>query len=311
MQKHLGLLFPGQGSQFVGMGKSLYEEDPRIPLIYEEASDIVGYDMASLCFYGPIETLSLTEYTQPALLVTSLVAFRLFEASSLRASAVAGHSLGEYSALVAAGGLPLPDAIRLVQQRGQYMAHAVPPGSGLVVAVLGLSSEKVQKACREAQNWGVVAPVNYNCPGQIVMAGEKTAVERAIDLVKQQGARRAIPLPVSVPVHTSLMQIAADQLKKDIESSPWSDLTVPLINNADAKPLLLAQEVKASLIRQLPSPVRWEQTIRTMAAMGISTFLEVGPGKVLTGLVKRIVPEAMALPVHDSASFEAAQAAVS
>jgi len=293
------------------MGKSLFEADPHIPSMYEEASDILGFDIASLCFHGPIETLNLTEYTQPALLVTSLAAFRLFEASSLQASAVAGHSLGEYSALVAAGGLSLPEAIGLVQKRGQYMAQAVPPGSGLVVAVLGLSQEKVQEACQEAQELGVVAPVNYNCPGQIVMAGEKMAVERAMDLVKQRGARRTIPLPVSVPVHTSLMQSAADQLQKDIDSATWSDLKVPLINNVEASPLLLAHEVRASLIRQLPSPVRWEQTIRTMAAMGIATFLEVGPGKVLTGLVKRILPEALTLNVHDAASFEAAQAAVS
>jgi len=304
MASPIGFLFPGQGSQAVGMGRAFYEASATVRQVYEEAGSVLGYDVAALCFEGPAARLNLTEYTQPALLTSSIAALRMLEPAGLQPLAVAGHSLGEYSALVAAGALSFQDAVALVQQRGRYMAEAVPSGGGLVAAVLGLSSELVQEACREASSLGVVAPANFNCPGQVVIAGEKAAVERALELAKAKGSRKAIPLPVSVPVHTPLMQRAADRLAKDVAAIRWSDPRVPLVNNADAKVLRRADEVQASLIRQLPSPVRWEASITAMWALGVTTFIEVGPGTVLTGLVKRILADATLYNVQDPPSLE-------
>lgn len=304
MSEKIGFLFPGQGSQTVGMGYTLVESRPDLRKLYEDASTILGYDLAALCFEGPAEQLNKTEFTQPALLVTSVVALRAL-GSGLEPVAVAGHSLGEYSAIVAAGGLGFQEAVQLVQKRAKFMAEAVPPGSGLVAAVLGLAPEVVQEACREAQSEGVVSAANFNAPGQVVIAGEKGAVERAIELVKAKGCRRAILLPVSVPVHTALMKPAADRLLPFVETASLSDLHVPLINNADAKPLTTVTDIRESLIRQLPSSVLWEQSIRIMGKMGVTTFVEIGPGTVLTGLVKRILPEATLCNVHNPESLEA------
>lgn len=287
------------------MGRAFYDAVPEVRKVYDQAAAILGYDIAGLCFDGPADRLNLTEYTQPALLTVSIAALRTFEPAGIRPMAVAGHSLGEYSALVAAGGLTFEAAVSLVQKRGRYMAEAVPSGRGLVAAVLGVSKEVVTEACREAASIGIVAPANFNCPGQIVIAGDKAAVERAIELVKAKGCRKAIPLPVSVPVHTPLMQSAADRLAQDVDGAVWADLKMPLVNNAEAKPLRLAADAKASVIRQLPSPVLWEDSIKVMQGMGVRTFIEVGPGTVLTGLVKRIVPEAKTFNVHDPQSLEA------
>jgi [acyl-carrier-protein] S-malonyltransferase len=306
MTSAIALVFPGQGSQSVGMGRAFYDAIPEIRKVYDDAAAILGYDIAGLCFDGPADRLNLTEYTQPALLTVSIAALRAFEPAGIRAMAVAGHSLGEYSALVAAGGLTFETAVSLVQKRGRYMAEAVPSGRGLVAAVLGVSKEVVIEACREATSVGVVTAANFNCPGQIVIAGDKAAVERAIELIKAKGCRKAIPLPVSVPVHTPLMQCAADRLAQDVDEAMWSDLKMPLINNAEATPLRLAAQAKASVIRQLPSPVLWEDSIKVMQGMGVKTFIEVGPGTVLTGLVKRIAPEAKTFNVHDPQSLESA-----
>lgn len=273
-------------------------------MVYEEAAAVLGYDVAALCFEGPSDRLNLTEYTQPALLTASIAAFHALGPAGIRFMAVAGHSLGEYSALVAAGGLAFSTAVSLVQKRGRYMSEAVASGRGLVAAILGGSEDMVREACAEASTVGVVAPANYNCPGQIVIAGEKAAVERAIELMKSKGCRKAVPLPVSVPVHTPLMQTAADRLAHDMDRAAWSDLSAPLVNNAEAEPIRSATEIRASLIRQLPSPVLWEKSIKKIAAMGASTFIEVGPGTVLTGLIKRIIPEANLYNVHDPASLE-------
>jgi [acyl-carrier-protein] S-malonyltransferase len=305
MASGIGLVFPGQGSQSVGMGRALHDAHPVAQVVYKEASAVLGYDVAELCFNGPAERLNLTEHTQPALLTASIAALRALEPAGLKPAAVAGHSLGEYSALVAAGGLTFQAAVALVQKRGRYMAEAVPPGSGLVAAILGLAPDAVREACREASSVGVVAAANFNSPGQVVIAGEKAAVERAIEAAKAKGARKAIPLPVSVPVHTPLMKSAAERLAKDVEATAWSDLTTPLINNAEAKALRTAAEVKASLIRQLPSSVLWEDSVKAMHGLGVTTFIEVGPGTVLSGLIKRIVPEAKTLNVQDPASLEA------
>ncbi len=303
MSDPIAFLFPGQGSQAVGMGQAWREAYPQLMALFDEANSILGYDLQALCFEGPAEQLNRTEYTQPALLVTSLIAWRALDVR-IHPSAVAGHSLGEYSAIVAAGGLSFPDAVDLVRKRARYMAEAVPSGSGLVVAILGLAGEVVQDICRVAQVVGVVAAANFNSPGQVVIAGEKAAVERAIELAKAQGCRRAVPLPVSVPVHSPLMQPAADRLAPHVHAVPLSDLTVPLFNNVEARPLVRADEVRRSLIRQLPSSVLWEQTIHAMWQKGIRTFVEIGPGTVLTGLAKRIVPEAELLNIQGPESLE-------
>jgi [acyl-carrier-protein] S-malonyltransferase len=273
--------------------------------VYEEASSVLGYDSAALCFDGPAERLNLTEYTQPALLISSIAALEALEPAGVTPLAVAGHSLGEYSALVAAGGVSFRDAVGLVQKRGRYMAEAVTPGTGLVAALLGLAPDVVKDVCREASAIGVVAAANFNSPGQVVIAGDKAAVERAIELAKGRGCKKAIPLPVSVPVHTPLMQQAADRLAKDLAAVHWSDLRIPLVNNAEARPISKATEIQPSLVRQLPSSVLWEDSVHAMAKLGVTTFIEVGPGTVLTGLIKRIVPDANLLTVNDPKSLQA------
>ena len=287
------------------------EAHPSVRSFYVEASSVLGYDIAALCFEGPVERLNLTEYTQPALLVSSIAALQAFKSLGITPIAVAGHSLGEYSALVAAGGMTYREAVAIVQKRGRYMAEAVPSGTGLVAALLGLTADVVREVCRDASSVGVVAAANFNSPGQIVIAGEKAAVERAIELAKAKGCKKAIPLPVSVPVHTPLMLKAADRLAGDLTSITWSDLKMPLINNAEAKALTKAIDIQASLVRQLPSSVLWEDSVKTMAAMGVTTFVEVGPGTVLSGLIKRILPDAVTMNINDPKSLEATRVALS
>lgn len=311
MMQKIGFVFPGQGSQSVGMGKALYDAHPSLKAVYDEASSVLGYDVAELCFTGPSERLNLTEFTQPALLVSSIAAWRLLEPVGIKPIAAAGHSLGEYSALVAVGGVTFRDAVGLVQKRGRYMSEAVASGTGLVAALLGLTTEVVKEVCRAASSVGVVAAANFNSPGQVVIAGEKAAVERAIALAKEQGCKKAIPLPVSVPVHTPLMQQAADRLAKDLGAVRWADLSSPLVNNAEAKAISRAGEIQASLIRQLPSSVLWEDTVHVMGGMGVTTFVEVGPGTVLTGLIKRILPGVTVLNVNDPKSLDATLNALS
>jgi [acyl-carrier-protein] S-malonyltransferase len=286
------------------MGRALVEGNPELRAVYDEASAVLGYDVAALCFEGPADKLNLTEHTQPALLVSSIAALRALQPAGITPAAVAGHSLGEYSALVAAGGMSYRDAVGIVQKRGRYMSEAVAPGTGLVAALLGLTADVVRDVCREAASAGVVQAANFNSPGQVVIAGEKGAVERAIEIAKTKGCKKAVPLPVSVPVHTPLMQKAADRLAQDLAAIGWSDLRMPLINNAEAKPLTKAAEIQASLVRQLPSSVLWEDSVKAMAAMGVKIFVEIGPGTVLTGLIRRIVPDAVTMNVNDPKSLE-------
>jgi [acyl-carrier-protein] S-malonyltransferase len=305
MTPGVAFIFPGQGSQAVGMGQEFYEREPDAKAMFDKAGSVLGYDLAALCLQGPVEQLNLTEYTQPALLTVSAIALRLLGRAGIQPCAVAGHSLGEYTAVLSAGGLGFEDAVALVRNRGRYMQEAVEAGRGLVCAVLGMERSAVAEICRAASSLGVVAPANYNAPGQIVIAGEKAAVEEAVRLAKTKGCRKVIPLPVSVPVHTSLMQSAADRLAADVARVPMQDLAVPLVNNVEAKSIRSAAEVRTSLVRQLASSVLWEESVRALMQLGMHTLVEVGPGKVLSGLAKRIAPELRLLNVQDPTSLAA------
>jgi [acyl-carrier-protein] S-malonyltransferase len=287
-------VFPGQGSQNVGMGKDIYEHYPVAKEAFQEASDALGYDVADLCFNGPAEELNRTFRTQPCILTVSSALNSVLKERGIQPSVVAGHSLGEYSALVAAEVLSLKESVSLTEKRGRFMQEAVPEGKGLMAAILGLERKKVDEICNSLIS-GYAAAANYNCPGQIVIAGEKTAVEEAIELCKSAGAKRAIALAVSVPSHCKLMNGASERLGELLGTIELKDPFIPLVNNADAKFLETAEEIKPSLIRQLNSPLLWEDSIKAIYASGIDTFIEVGPGKVLTGLIKRIVPEAKIL----------------
>jgi [acyl-carrier-protein] S-malonyltransferase len=299
----IAFVFPGQGSQHVGMGKEIYEKFPEAQEIFTTASDALGYDVAALSFNGPVEELNKTFRTQPCILTTSIAIYRVLLSKSINPSVVAGHSLGEYSALVAAGVLSFADGVRLTEKRGQFMQEAVPEGKGLMAAILGLERNKVNEICSSLQG-GYVAPANYNCPGQIVIAGEKIAVEEAIKLCKDAGAKRAVALSVSVPSHCKLMYDASQRLAGILDEIEFKKPAVPVVNNADALFLQSVEEIKSSLIRQLNSPLLWEDSVKAMAGSGINTFVEVGPGKVLSGLIKRIVPEARILNVEDIKSLE-------
>jgi [acyl-carrier-protein] S-malonyltransferase len=299
----IAFVFPGQGSQHVGMGKEIYEKFPEAQEIFTTASDALGYDVTDLSFNGPVEELNKTFRTQPCILTTSIAIYRALLSKGIKPEVVAGHSLGEYSALVAAGVLSFADGVRLTEKRGQFMQEAVPEGKGLMAAILGLERNKVNEICSSLQT-GYAAPANYNCPGQIVIAGEKIAVEEAIKLCKDAGAKRAVALSVSVPSHCKLMYDASQRLAGILDEIEFKKPAVPVVNNADALFLQSVEEIKSSLIRQLNSPLLWEDSVKAMAGSGINTFVEVGPGKILSGLIKRIVPEARILNVEDIKSLE-------
>ena len=301
-------IFPGQGSQSAGMGRDLAENFPAARATFEEADDALGFALSRLCFEGPAEDLQLTENTQPAILTVSVAALRALEAEGFAPapSFVAGHSLGEYSAHVAAGSLSFRDAVRAVRARGRYMQEAVPVGVGAMAAILGSDLRTVEGACRDAAEGQVCSPANINSPGQIVIAGHAGAVERAAALLKERGARRAVMLKVSAPFHCGLMRPAEERLAADLEKVAFEDLRVPLVTNADAGAVTRGAEARAALVRQVSSPVRWQESLELMAREGVDTFVEVGPGKVLCGLVRQTVPQARCLNVEDAASLRKA-----
>lgn len=301
----IAFVFPGQGSQFAGMGKDLADSFPIARQVFEEANDALGFDLAALCFNGPEEALKLTANTQPAILTVSVAALRVVQQETgLRPNYAAGHSLGEFSALVCSGTLAFADAARIVRQRGTFMQEAVPVGVGSMAAVMGLEDGLIDDICARAAQGEVVAPANFNGPGQVVIAGHTAAVERAIELVKAAGAKRALPLPVSAPFHCSLMRPAGERLAGILAGIALAPMTVPVVSNVEALPNGDAGRVKDLLARQVSAPVRWDESVAKMAELGVERFVEIGPGKVLSGLIKRIAKGADTRNVEDVASLK-------
>ncbi len=295
-------VFPGQGSQAVGMGRALYDQFDSVKKLYAVASESLGYDVAKLSFEGPAGELNKTHITQPCLLTASSAACMVLAEKGITPAIVAGHSLGEYSALVAAGSIAFRDAVKIVGVRGKIMQEAVPAGTGLMAAVLGIDRARLDEICAGVTE-GYVGAANYNCPGQIVIAGEKAAVEAAMAKAKEAGAKRAIPLAVSVPSHCKLMEDVGSKFVEVLNAYAVSDAQVRFFNNVDAREVSAARDIRASLVRQLSRPVLWEDCVKTIEALGGTTFIEVGPGKVLTGLIKRIAPDAKCFNVEDSDSL--------
>lgn len=301
-------VFPGQGAQFAGMGKDLCENFPRARQVFEEADDALGYALSKLCFNGPEADLKLTANTQPAILTHSIAALMVLrQETGLIPGIAAGHSLGEYSALVCSGALTFADAVRTVHLRGQFMQEAVPVGEGAMAAILGLDDTVLQQICQTAGQGQVVAPANYNSPGQIVIAGHTDAVGRACELAREQGAKRALPLPVSAPFHCSLMQPAADRLAEVLADLTISEMQIPVVSNVEAAPNQDSSRIVELLIRQVCAPVQWTDSVQSMVDSGVDKFVELGPGKVLSGLIKRLARDAELLNVEDCASLKKIQ----
>lgn len=299
----LAFLFPGQASQYPGMGRELAANHPVARSVFDEADRVLGFSVSDLCFSGSEEALKLTANTQPAILTASVATYRVLAENGVQPAFVAGHSLGEFSALVAADGLEFADAVRLVRRRGEYMQSAVPEGVGAMAAILGLAPAQVAGICRQAADGQVVAPANLNSPEQTVISGHAEAVKRAVELASAGGAKRAVMLPVSAPFHSSLMQPAAQRLEADLRTTAFRDLRVPLVNNADAELTTSGDEARESLIRQVTLPVRWEESIRELIDQGVNTFVEVGPGRVLTGLLRQIDRSIHVFNVEDEKSL--------
>ena len=303
-------VFPGQGAQYAGMGRDVAEKYPAARAVFDEVDTALDFPLSRLCFEGPEEDLKLTENTQPAILTTSIALYRILEEKGIRPDFVAGHSLGEYSALVAAGALKMANAAALVRRRGRYMQEAVPVGAGAMAALLGLDLPAVQSVCERAAEGQVVSAANLNSPGQIVIAGNHEAVERAVTIAKESGAKRAILLQVSAPFHCALLMPAEERLAVDLDRAAFSDLRCPLVTNVDAIPIHTGEEARSALKRQVSRPVRWQETIQRLLDEGVRTFVEVGPGKVLLGLIRSIDRSATMLNAEDEKSVENAVSAL-
>ena len=301
----VAFVFPGQGSQYPGMGRDVAQEFAEAGEVFAQADRVLGFSLSRLCFEGPEAELQLTEMTQPAVLATSIALFRILEKQQKLPDFVAGHSLGEYSALVAAGGLDFQDAVRLVRQRGRFMQEAVPVGEGAMAAVLGLKGPVIEGICREAAQSEVVSPANINSADQIVISGHRRAVERAGDLARQRGAQKVLSLPVSAPFHCELMKPAEERLAEVIGDIPFHDLKIPLVNNVRAQQVTRGEEAREGLVRQVTSAVLWCDCVKQLVRAGVSTFVEVGPGKVLKGLIRRIAPSVQTLSIENREQLEA------
>jgi [acyl-carrier-protein] S-malonyltransferase len=306
----IAFIFPGQGAQKVGMGKALADAYPICAQTFEEADAALGEPLSRIIFEGPEDRLTLTENTQPAILAVSIAAYRLLESRGFAPAFVAGHSLGEYSANVAAGTFAFADALRLVRRRGRYMQEAVPVGQGAMAAIIGLEADQVAKACADAARGEVVSPANMNGAGQIVIAGAKDAVARASEAAKALGAKRAIPLPVSAPFHCALMQPAQERLAPELRAVAAHDPRVPIVANVDAQPKRDRAAAIDALVQQVSAPVRWESVVQRLASEGVTTYVEVGPGNALSGMVKRIHREATVLNFGSPSELEALERAL-
>ena len=300
----LAFMFSGQGAQAVGMGKELAENFACADAVFDQASDALGMDVKKLIWESDEETLMITENTQPAILTMSVAALRVLEEKGIKPDVVAGLSLGEYAAHVASGSLDFQEAVKLVKKRGKYMQETVPLGVGGMAAILALSPEEVVTCCKEASAAGIVEPANFNCPGQITVAGEIAAVEKCCEIAKEKGAKRAMLLPVSAPFHCSMLKEAGEKLAREMENITVSDMQIPLITNVTGDYLKAKEEIKPTLVKQVSSSVRWEEGVRRMIADGVDTFVEVGPGKTLCGFMKKIDKEKKAYNVEDMASLE-------
>ena len=300
----IAFIFPGQGSQYAGMGQELALNFPAARRVFDQADDALGFAISQLCFEGPEDQLRLTENTQPAILACSAAVHAVLRERGVEPDYVAGHSLGEYSALVAAGSIEFTDAVLLVRKRGRYMQEAVPSGVGAMAALIGMPAEKLESVCSEAAQGEVVAPANLNSPAQAVIAGHAGAVERAMELAKEAGARKAVLLQVSAPFHCALMKPAQERLSADLDAINFKDLAVPLVNNFAAREIRTGADAREGLKQQAPNPVRWEDSIRKLASEGVDRFVEVGPGKVLTGLLRNIDRSLGGSAVGDLKSLE-------
>lgn len=309
MSQQTAFVFPGQGSQKIGMLAELAAEYPQVQRTFAEASDVLGYDLWALVQSGTQDEINLTERTQPLLLTASVAVWRVWcDKKGAQPAFMAGHSLGEWSALVCAGVVAFKDAVKLVQQRGKFMQEAVPAGQGAMAAIIGLDDAAIIDACKKAEQGEVVSAVNFNSPGQVVIAGSVAAVERASALCKEAGAKRALPLPVSAPFHTSLMQPAADRLAEQINATVFNDPKIPVVHNVTAQTESSAEKIKALMIEQIYSPVRWVECVNTLVAAGVSKTVECGPGKVLSGLNKRIHADVVTVSVEKPEELAAALA---
>ncbi|MBN2796838.1 MAG: ACP S-malonyltransferase [Clostridia bacterium] len=302
--RKIAFVFPGQGAQYVGMGQELASQYPVAKEVFKQASEAIGYNMETLCFDSSDEELKLTEKTQPSILTASIAAFEVLKAEGIEPEGVAGLSLGEYSALVATGVLNFKDAVKVVRQRGKYMQEEVPDGVGAMAAVLGLPGDLVEEACKEASVHGIVEPANYNCPGQLVIAGEVDPVAKAVELCKDKGAKKAVLLPVSAPFHTSMLRGAGEKLSGEFQHIEFKPMTYPLVANVTGNFIKSHEDVKGLLIDQVSSPVLWENSILKMVEDGFDTFIEVGPGKALSKFIKKIAKDVTILNVEDLSSLE-------